>query len=52
MKLVGWCFGIGFGAVLGIMAGYEKVISTFAEYGQKLQDVTEKICKEKIESFV
>lgn len=38
-------------AVLGIMSGYEKVVSTFAEYGQKLHEVTERTCKEKIESF-
>jgi len=39
-------------AVLGIMLGYEKVISTSAEYVQKLHEVTERICKEKIGSFV
>ncbi len=34
------------------MAGYEKVVSTFAPCVWKLHEVTEKICKEKIESFV
>ena len=40
------------GAVLGIMAGYEKVARTFAEYVQKLHKVTEKVCGTKFESFV
>ena len=31
-------------SVLGIIAGYEKVLSTFAEYVQRLHEVTEKIC--------
>jgi len=39
-------------AVLGIMLGYEKIVSTSAEYVQKLHEVTEVICKGKIESFV
>ena len=30
-------------SVLGIIAGYEKGVSTSAEYGQKLNEVTEKI---------
>jgi len=34
------------------MAGYEKVVSTSAEYSQKLHEVTEKVCVAKIESFV
>jgi len=34
------------------MAGYEKDVGTFAEYGQKLHKVTERIFKPKIESFV
>jgi hypothetical protein len=38
--------------VLGIMSGYEKVVSTSAEYVKKLHEVTERICKEKIESFI
>ena len=33
------------------MAGYEKVVSTSAEYGQKLHEVTERIRKEKIEKL-
>ena len=33
------------------MSGYEKVTRTSAEYGQKLRKITEKSCKEKIESF-
>ena len=37
---------------LGIMSGYEKIVSTSAEYVNKLHEVTERICKEKIESFV
>ncbi|MGB2808736.1 MAG: hypothetical protein WBC22_13410 [Sedimentisphaerales bacterium] len=39
-------------SVLGIMSGYEKAVSTFAEYGQKLHEVTDKICVAIIESFV
>lgn len=39
-------------AVLGIIAGYEKVARTFAEYVKKLHEVSERICKEKIEGFV
>jgi len=39
-------------SVLGIMSGYEKVVSIFAEYGRKLHEVTERICVAKIESFV
>jgi hypothetical protein len=34
------------------MAGYEKGARTSAGYGQKLHELTERICKEKIESFV
>jgi len=39
-------------AVLGIIAGYEKVARTFAEYVKKRHEVTERICKAKIESLV
>jgi len=34
------------------MPGHEELVGTSAEYIQKLHEVTEKICKEKIESFV
>jgi hypothetical protein len=30
----------------------KEIFSTFAEYGQKLHEVAERICKEKIENFV
>ena len=33
-------------------ADYEKDLSTFAEYVQKLHEITERICKEKIELFI
>ncbi len=39
-------------SVLGMMAGYEKGVSTSVADVQKLHEVTEKIYKEKIESFV
>ena len=39
-------------SVLGIMSGYEKVVSIFAEYVQKLHEVAEKICKENVNSSV
>jgi hypothetical protein len=39
-------------SVLGIMAGYEKVVGTSAEYGQKLHEVTKAVCEKRIESFV
>jgi len=39
-------------SVLGIMAGYGKGLSTSAKYGEKLHEVTERICQEKIDSFV
>ncbi len=39
-------------AVLGIMSGYEKIVSTFAEYVQKLHEVTEKVCVAKIDIFI
>jgi len=35
-----------------IMLGCEKVARTFAEYGQKLHELTERIYKEKIEGFI
>jgi hypothetical protein len=31
----------------GIMSEYEKIVGTFTEYVQKLQKLTERICKEK-----
>jgi len=33
------------------MAGYEKVARTFAEYVEKLHEITERIRKDKIDSF-
>jgi len=38
-------------AMLGIMSGYEKAVSTSAEYVEKLHDGTERICVAKIDSF-
>ena len=38
--------------VLGIMAGYERGVSASAVDVKRLHEVTERICKGKIESFV
>ncbi len=34
-----------------IIAGREKVARAFAEYVQKLYEITERICKEEMDSF-